>query len=310
LPTRGYFMSSSTGSAKIIIIAFIANLGIAIAKFVGALMSGSASLLAEAIHSLVDCSNQILLLIGNKKSLKKADSVHPLGYGREAFFWSFMVAILLFSMGGLFAIYEGYHKLHMHEEVSSPLIGIGILIVSLFLEGYSFFACYKEIKIQNTYGSLWNWFRKTKNAELLVIFTEDAAAMTGLIIATICLSLAWFTGQPFWDSLGSILVGIILVIVAVLLAIEVKSFIIGESSSDEIRDFVTTEALKLFPGGRVLNVIAIQTGSNEVMLSCKVHPGSIQDVDQTIKLVNQLEVATKAKFSSIRWQFVELDKED
>ena len=126
-------MSASGNSTKVIFIAFTANLGIALAKFVGAFISGSASLLAEAIHSLVDCSNQILLLIGNKKAAKAPDEVHPLGYGRESFFWSFMVAILLFSMGGLFAIYEGFHKLHTHEEISSPLIGISILILGIIL---------------------------------------------------------------------------------------------------------------------------------------------------------------------------------
>ena len=303
-------MSSSGNSTKVIFIAFAANLGIALAKFAGAFISGSASLLAEAIHSLVDCSNQILLLIGNKKATKPPDEIHPLGYGRESFFWSFMVAILLFSMGGVFAIYEGFHKLHSHEEISTPILGVSILILAVLLESYSFWACCKEIKAQNTYGSFWKWFKNTKNAELLVIFTEDAAAITGLVVATICLSLAWVTGQSFWDSLGSILVGSILVIVAVLLAREVKSFIIGEASSGEIRKFIEAETLRLFPDGKVLNFIAIQTGSDEVMLSCKIHPGSVQDVDQAIDLVNELERLSKAQFKSIKWQFVELDKKD
>lgn len=303
-------MSSAGNSTKVIFIAFAANLGIAVAKFIGAAVSGSASLLAEAIHSLVDCSNQILLLIGNKKAKKAPDEVHPLGYGRESFFWSFMVAILLFSMGGLFAIYEGFHKLHSHEQISSPIIGISILVLAVILESYSFFACYKEIQVNNSHGSLWNWFHNTKNAELLVIFTEDAAAITGLIIATICLSLAMITGESFWDSLGSILVGCILVIVAALLAIEVKSFIIGEAPSHEIKKFIVEETLRLFPDGCVLNFIAIQTGSNEVMLSCKIHPGTIRDVDQAIDLVNELERQSKARFPSIKWQFVELDKKD
>jgi cation diffusion facilitator family transporter len=297
-------------STKVILLAFLANFGIAIAKFVGAYISASTSLLAEAIHSLVDCSNQILLLVGNKKSKKPADQKHPLGYGREAFFWSFIVAILLFSLGGLFAIYEGVHKIHETGEVSSPLLGFCILFFSMLLEGYSFLACLKEVKSQNTFGNLWEWFKNTKNSELLVIFTEDAAALVGLTIATICLGIAWVTGQVFWDAIGSILVGILLVVVAVLLATEVKSFIIGEASSDDIKDFFTSETLKYFPDGRVLNFISIQAGIDEVMLSCKIHPGSITRVDQAIGLVNQLEKATKEKFKSVRWQFVELDYED
>jgi cation diffusion facilitator family transporter len=302
-------MSSGGGSTKVIVIAFFSNLGIAIAKFAGAFFSGSASMLAEAIHSLVDCTNQILLLVGAKKSQKPPDAKHPLGYGREAFFWSFIVAILLFSLGGLFAIYEGVHKLGEHGEVGAPIVGLVILAVSILMEGYSFWACLKEVNAQNQYGSLWKWFKNTKSSELLVIFTEDAAAMTGLVIAFICLSLAWFTGNAMWDSLGSIIVGMILVVVAVLLATEVKSFIIGESPSDDIQNFVRAEVPKFFPGGKVLNVIAIQTGSDEVMLTYKIHPGTLKDLDRAIDLSNQLEKETRQKFKSVRWQFVEFDKE-
>lgn len=303
--------SSHGGSIRVIVTALLANLGIALAKLVGAVVSGSASLLAESIHSLVDSTNQVFLLIGNKKSQKPADAKHPLGYGREAFFWSFMVAILLFSMGGLFAIYEGIHKLNDKGEVSSPLLGFIILAVSVILEGYSFWACLKEVKNQNQFGSLWKWFKNTKNSELVVIFTEDAAALLGLLIALVSLSLAWITGQSFWDSLGSILVGVVLIIVSVLLSIEVKSFIIGESSTEDIQLFIEKEAVKYFPDGKVLKLIALQTGSDEVMLSYKLHPGNtIKSLDEAIDRVNELEKKTKATFKSVRWQFVELDKED
>jgi len=303
--------SSHGGSIKVIVTALVANLGIALAKLVGAIISGSASLLAESIHSLVDSTNQVFLLIGNKKSQKPADAKHPLGYGREAFFWSFMVAILLFSMGGLFAIYEGFHKLHDNSEVNSPLLGFVILLVSVILEGYSFWACLQEVKNQNQFGTLWNWFKNTKNSELVVIFTEDAAALLGLLIALISLSLAWITGQSFWDSLGSILVGVVLIVVSILLSIEVKSFIIGESSTQEIQLFVEKEVKQYFPDGRVLKLIALQTGSDEVMLSYKLHPGNtIKSLDEAIDKVNALEKKTKETFKSIRWQFVELDKED
>jgi cation diffusion facilitator family transporter len=303
-------MSAAGSSTKVIVIAFLVNLGIAMAKLVGAFISGSASLLAESIHSLVDCANQILLLVGNKKSQKSPDDKHPLGYGREAFFWSFMVAILLFSLGGLFAIYEGAHKLSNEGDVSHPIVGFLILFVSTILEAYSFIACYKEVKIQNTHGSLWKWFQNTKSAELLVIFTEDAAALVGLFIATVCMTIAWATGNIFWDALGSILVGTILIIVAVLLAVEVKSFLIGESSSDEIKIFVKNEIQKYFPQGVLYNLIALQVGSDEVMLSYKLNPGPIKELNQAIQLSNQLEKSVKEKFKSVRWQFVEFDTED
>jgi cation diffusion facilitator family transporter len=307
---KGAFFMSSGGSTKVIVIAFFANLGIAIAKFFGAFISGSAALLAEAIHSLVDCSNQILLIIGSKKSQKPPDKNHPLGYGREAFFWSFIVAILLFSLGGLFAIYEGTHKLHSHEDLKLPELGMGILLFGLILESYSFWTCIKEIRAQNQFKSFVHWFKNTKNSELLVIFTEDAAALCGLLIALIFLGIAWTTGNSLWDAIGSIVVGVILVVVAILLAVEIKSFIIGESSTDDIRDFVIQTVPDIFPAGRVLNIITLQMGSNESLLSCKIFPGSVKDVGQAIALTNQLEKLTKSKFPELRWQFLELDNQD
>lgn len=301
---------SSGGSTQVIVIAFFANLGIALAKFIGAFISGSASLLAEAIHSLVDCSNQILLIVGSKKSQKPPDKKHPLGYGREAFFWSFVVAILLFSLGGLFAIYEGSHKLQNHEELHLPAMGMGILLFGLILESYSFWSCIKEIKSHSDFKSFSHWFKNTKNSELLVIFTEDAAALSGLLIAAVFLGLAWVTGNSSWDAVGSIAVGLILVIVAILLAVEIKSFIIGESSSDHLRDFVIQTVPEFFPSGRVLNIITLQLGSNETMLSCKIFPGTIKDIHQAIEQTNKFEKLTKSKFPDLRWQFLELDNED
>lgn len=303
-------MSQAGDSTKVIIVAFAANLGIAAAKFVGAFISGSASLLAEAIHSTVDCSNQLLLLFGNKRAKKAPTDRHPLGFGRETFFWSFIVAILLFSVGGLFAIYEGAHKLNAHEEVSSPVIALAILVFGFLLEAYSFSACLKEVRRQNKFPNLWQWFHNSKSSELLVIFTEDAAALVGLFVAAVFLGLSWVTGEPYWDAVGSIVVGSILVVVAIVLAIEIKSFLIGEAPEAGLEKFVSETAAALFPNGQVLKFIAIQTGSDEVMMSCKIHPGDMTDLDLAIDKVNELERTTKQKFTSVRWSFVELDRED
>lgn len=303
-------MSSGDGSAKVVLVALVANLGIAVAKFVGAFFSGSAALLAEAIHSVVDCTNQVLLLVGNKKAKRPPSDLHPLGYGREAFFWSFIVAILLFSLGGLFAIYEGAHKLSHHESVSAPFLGLGILIVSLVIEWFSFKACLNEVKVQNTHGSLWNWFRKTTSSELLVIFTEDAAAMFGLVLATVSLLLSWLTGNSVWDALGSIFVGTLLVIVAGLLAIEIKSLIIGEAPATDFKTFIEGRVAALIPGGKVLRLIALQIGGHEVMLSCKLTTGSVRDVDTLIADINRIERETKERFPEIKWQFFEPDTTD
>ena len=303
-------MSAGGQSAKVIVIALMANLGIAIAKLGGAVISGSAALLAEAIHSLVDSSNQVLLLIGNRKSMRPPSDRHPLGYGREAFFWSFIVAILLFSLGGLFAIYEGMHKLSEPEEVFSPFLGLGILLVSLVLEGISFKACIKEVNSQNPYANLWIWFHKTTSSDLLVIFTEDAAAMVGLLLATLSLIASWLTGNSMWDAIGSIAIGALLVSVAVLLAIEIKSLIIGEAPATDFRSYVEARVSELIPGGKVYRLIALQIGANEVMMSCKISPGDLKDVDQLIAAINTIEQGVKMKFPEVKWQFFEPDSED
>lgn len=302
-------MSSHGGSVRVVLIALGANLGIAIAKFVGAVMSGSASLLAEAIHSVVDCSNQGLLLLGAKKSQRAPSELHPLGYGRETFFWSFIVSILLFSLGGMFAIYEGLHKISDREPLSSPILGLSILIVSCVLEGFSFKACLEEVRKQNTFGSLWKWFRRTTSADLLVIFTEDAAAMVGLLIATLSLVVAWVTGDSRWDALGSILVGVLLVVVAVLLAYEIKSLLIGEAPATDFRTYLEQRLAVAVPGAEVLRLIVLQIGSHEVLLSCKLTPGQVTDVHTLIQGINQVEREMKQKFPEIRWQFFEPDTE-
>lgn len=300
-------MSSAGGSVKVIIIALLANLGIALSKLVGALISGSASLLAEAVHSFVDCANQALLLVGNKSASRPPSAAHPLGYGREAFFWSFIVAILLFSLGGVFSIYEGVHKLSAHEPLSAPTVVVAILVIAIALESYSFMACLAEVGHKNRFGSLWAWFKKTTEAELLVIFTEDLAALLGLVFALVCVSLAWVTGDPVWDAAGSILVGVLLVAVAFLLSVEIKSLIIGEAPSIDLRPAVESIVAERIPGGRVLTLLALQTGASEIMLSYKLTPGSMTDVGGLINAVNEVEAEVKKRFPEVKWQFVEPD---
>lgn len=300
---------SAGGSTRVIVIALGANLAIATSKFFGAFVSGSASLLAEAIHSVVDCTNQVLLLVGAKKSARAPTERHPLGFGRETFFWSFIVAILLFSLGGLFAIYEGIHKLSSHEELSSPWLGLGILGFGIVLETFSFRACLKEVRAQNPFGSLSIWFRRTTSAELLVIFTEDAAALLGLILAAVCILIAWFTGNPAWDAIGSIAVGALLVAVAILLAIEIKSLIIGEAPSVDLRPGIEAIVSQTLPGARILRFLALQTGGSEIMVSVKLHPGEVSSVRALIESINEIERLTKARYPQVAWQFIEPDYE-
>lgn len=304
--------NSTEGSVRVIIFALLSNFGIACAKFAGAFFTRSASMLAEAIHSLADCTNQIFLLIGARKSKKPADNKHPLGYGRENFFWSFLVALLLFFMGGVFAIYEGVHKLNStsENELISPWISMVILIFSIALEGGSFFACLKEIKKQNRYKNLWVWFKNTTASDLIVIFMEDLAALLGLVIALVFLTLAWVLNNSIWDAIGSIVIGALLISVATLLGNEVKSLIIGESASEDYRDFLE----KLFQienkDMKILKLISLATGSNEVLISAKVHPGTVTSAQDLIEKINRVEVQFKKEFPEIRWSFIEPDTKE
>jgi cation diffusion facilitator family transporter len=294
-------------SFKAVIAAFSANLGIGIAKFIGASISGSASMFAEGIHSVVDCSNQLLLLFGKRAASKPPDDVHPLGYGREHFFWSFMVAILLFSLGGVFAIYEGIQKLHSTEPIRTPWLGLAIFIFGILLEGLALRTCLKEVRAQNRFGNLWRWFKETTSSDLLVLFTEDSAAIVGLLIASIFLTISWITGDPSWDARGSILIGVLLVIVAFILGIEVKSLLIGEAPTVNYRPEIEQIVAQCIPDGKVLRLIALQMGGEEVLVSYKVTCGSVTNTRELVDAINQTERLVRAKFPEIRWQFVEPD---
>jgi divalent metal cation (Fe/Co/Zn/Cd) transporter len=300
-------MSTPGSSTKVILFALIANLGIAVSKFGGAYFTTSSAMLSEAIHSLVDSTNQVLLLIGNKRAARPPTETHPLGFGAESFFWSFIVAILLFSMGGMFAIYEGFHKLTSESEVHSPYISIGILIVSLIFESLSFKACLSEVKAENPYSSYWEWFRKSTSSELLVVFTEDLAALLGLTIATVCVFITWITGNSLWDAIGSILIGFLLVTVAAFLSIEIKSLLVGEAPARDFKPFIQERLSTILPEAQLLRIIAIQTGGNQVLLSYKISPGRTTDVKKLIEGINQLERDVKSEFKEVAWQFVEPD---
>lgn len=295
------------GSVKVILFALGANLAIGIAKFIGWGFSGSASLLAEGVHSIADCSNQALLLFGGKAAKKAPSATHPLGYGRESFFWSFVVSLVLFSMGGLFSIYEGIHKLSSTEHLGSIWIGFLVLAFAIVFEGIALNACLKEIKAQNPYGSLRVWFKKSTSTELLTIFTEDTAALMGLVFAAICLGIAYITGNPIWDAIGSIGIGVLLVLTAFFLARETKSLLIGESPAESLEPEIDQIVRQVIPGSRIIRYIAQQTGSVEVMVCYKILRGEITDAEKLVTAINEIETQVRAKFPQVRWQFVEPD---
>ncbi len=303
--------SMAGGSKKVIIISLFANLGIAVSKLAGAFYTGSAALMAEAVHSFSDCGNQALLLFGGWQAKKGPTRQYPLGRGKEMFFWSFVVALLLFTMGGMFSLYEGLHKIQHPEPLSNPVVGVIILLVAVGLESFSFYACLKEVRHINRYPSLWQWIKHTTAADLLVIFLEDLAALLGLIFALIALLLAWATGESLFDGIGSFLIGLLLIMTAVILAREVKPLLIGQAPHEDYQADLQNLLQAQMPGARITRLVTLQQGVGSLLVAYKIHPGDLSgDLRTAIDRVNAFEAAAKQRFPEIHWQFAELDHTD
>lgn len=300
-------MAGKGDSVRTIFYALGANFAIFIAKAVAASMTGSGAMLAEAVHSLADCGNQGLLLLGLKRAKRPPSPDYPLGYGKEIYFWSFLVALMLFSVGGMFSLYEGWHKLSTHEPLTYPWIAIGVLTFGIIAESISMRACLVEVNKSRGDMSLWRWFRESRQAELVVIFGEDFAALLGLVFALVAVALTMITGNPIWDAIGTLGIGALLVIVAVFVAVEVKAMLIGQSV-----DPTTRKAIKAFILARpevkgVFNLITLQMG-NDILVSVQAEmadPGL--PTSETISRINLTESALKAQFPEIRWCFFEPD---
>src|SRR5687767_12565139 len=216
-------MADHGSSARAILYAFLANLGIALSKLAAAIYTHSGSMLAEAIHSFADCGNQVLLYIGLRQSQRPATPQYPLGFGKITYFWSFIVALMLFSVGGLFSIQEGWHKLHAPEPIKQAWVALLVLGVSIILETFSTLGCLREINKLRRGRSLRQWVETTRNAELVVVLGEDLAALVGLILAFVFVSMAAVTGNPLYDAFGSIVIGVVLIIVSVFIATRIKA---------------------------------------------------------------------------------------
>lgn len=301
-------MSSQNASVKSILFALLANLGIAITKTVAAVITGSGAMLAESIHSFADCFNQVFLFVGLKATKKLPDTKHPLGYGKEIFFWSFVVALILFSMGGLFSVYEGIHKISSHEGLSNPLIAIVVLAVSMLLEAASLYGCLVQVNKIKGKVSLWKWVKNSSQSELIVVLGEDTAALLGLLFALVAVILSVVTGNPIYDAIGSIGIGILLIIISFFLAIKVKSLLIGQSAGSEISDSLTEFLNTRSEVEEVLNLITIQLGSG-IMVAVKAKMAETDSVDELIAGINRCEVALKKENHEIQWVFFEPDIE-
>ena len=253
-------MSSGNESTSHIIQSLLINVAIAIVKAIAAFFTGSGAMLAEALHSSADCGNQLLLLVGVRQARKKADASHPLGYGRDVYFWSFLVALMLFTGGGVVSIYEGIHKIITPEKVERVWIGIGILLISLALEGTATWSNIRELNRRRAAKPFFKYLRDTKDSDLVVVFAENAAAVLGLVFALVALPVAYVTGDGRWDGAGSLVIGLVLVGVAIFLAIEVKSLLVGEAADEELDPIIRQVVADTAGMERVLNMITVQQG--------------------------------------------------
>mgnify|MGYP001457057010 CR=1 FL=1 len=302
-------MAHDEASARAILYALLANLGIAIAKTWAAWFTGSGSMLAEAIHSYADAGNQVLLFVGMRQARRPADTEHPLGYGKLSYFWSFIVALLLFSVGGLFSIYEGMHKLLAPEPLNLPWVGMVVLAVAIVLEALSLAGALREIRRLRGEQPLLDWVRQTRSAELVVILGEDIAALVGLVVAFGFLGLTVLTGDPVYDALGSVVIGAVLVTVSMFIAQRIRGLLVGRSAEPALRA-VIDRIIAADPAiDRVLNTITVQMGP-KVMLAAKIAMRRGLSIDEAVLRINELERRLKAEAPQIGWCFIEPDLED
>ena len=263
-------------------------------------------MMAEAIHSLADTGNQLLLLLGIRLARKPPSPDFPLGHGKEVYFWSFIVALMLFSMGGLFSIYEGIHKLHASESLHAPFVALTVLLFSLVAEGISLWGCMREVNKERRGMSLFRWFRETRRSELLVVFGEDSAALLGLCFAGIAVIATMVTGNPIYDAMGSIGIGILLVVIAGCVGIEVKSLLVGKGVEESVRREMIDFLNQRPEVGKVLNLLTLQLG-RDVMVAVKAKMRPTQNCEDFVDNINRCEQALKEKFPQVVWLFFEPD---
>ena len=303
-------MSEKHNPTGHIIQSLVINLAIAVSKGFAAFMTGSGAMLAETIHSFSDCANQALLLMGVKQAQRPPDEKHPLGYGRSVYFWSFMVAVLLFSIGGMFSIYEGVHKFMHPEPVENITWGIGILLFSLALEGYATYSNIVELNVRKGTTRFFKYIRATKDSDLIVIFGENSAAVLGLILALLALITSYYTGDGRYDALGSLAIGVVLILVAIFLSIEVKSLLIGESADPIIIETANKIALDHPNINKIINCITIQQGPGEVLACVKIQCEPHLTALQVSELINDFESQFRSACPEVKWLYVEPDLEE
>jgi cation diffusion facilitator family transporter len=298
---------SASGGTKAIIAALLANAGIAVAKFVGYLVTGSSSMLAESVHSVADTSNQGLLLLGGNRAKRAATSEHPFGYGRDRYFYSFVVALLLFSLGSVFALYEGIHKLESEEPLTSPLVAVIILVVAIGLESYSFRTAIGESRPLKGKLSWWGFIRQSKSPELPVVLLEDFGALIGLVLALLGVGLAVLTGNPVFDALGTIAIGILLGVIAVILIVEMKSLLIGEGAAQPVLRRIVGAIEEGDPVQRVIHIRTQYLGPEELLVAAKIALAPCTTIEDVARTIDEAEQRVRSAVPEARLIYLEPD---
>ncbi len=298
----------SHGSTRAILYALGANFGIAVAKFVAAAWTGSGSMLAEAIHSTADCANQLLLLLGMREAKRPESIDHPLGHHRAAYFWSMVVALMLFFMGGAFSVYEGVERLLHPQAMENGLVAMAVLGVAVVLEGFSLAGAMREIRKTAGGKSFVRWFRESRQSELMVVAGEDIAALAGLALAFVAVSITVLTGNPVWDALGTLSVGLVLMVIAIAIMIEVKSLIVGESAAPELRAEIEAFLATQDEVEQVLNVITLAWGER-IVVAVKARMAQADAISgaELVRRINAVEARLQDRFPAARWVFFEPD---
>ncbi|MGB7983376.1 MAG: cation diffusion facilitator family transporter [Candidatus Nanopelagicales bacterium] len=298
---------STEGGTKAVIAAMIANGGIAVTKFVAFVLTGSSSMLSEAIHSVADTANQGLLLLGGKRSHRAPDPDHQFGYGRTRYVYSFIVAIIIFLLGGLFSLYEGWHKFHFPEPLDKIWIAYLVLGVAILLEGWSFRTALREANKSRGGRSLLRFVREARQPELPVVLLEDSGALIGLVFALLGITVADLTGDYRWDGVGAFAIGTLLVIIAVFLAFEMASMLIGESALPEQEERIRVAVTGQRGVESIIHMRTLHTGPDELLVAVKVAVPAGTPADEVAEMIDGAEVRIRAELPTARWIYIEPD---
>lgn len=291
-------------TVRSIIYALGANFAIFIVKLAGAIVTGSGALLAESLHSLADTGNQGLLLLGRKQATKPADAHHPLGHGRATYFWAFVVALMLFTLGGLVSVAEGVHKLKQPQSLEWPWLAVAIVAFAMIAEGTSLSFALKQIASIRGDRSLWQWFRETRRSELIVVVGEDMAAMAGLTLALVALLVTVATEDPVYDAIGSIAIGVLLVLVAFRLGVEIKSLLIGESAHPRIEAAIRKAIENLQDVTAIRKLVTLQHGE-DVLVAVQAEMKATADARDLVYAIARCKDLLHREFPQAKWVFFE-----